>query len=196
MGRNLSIVVAILCFTVNAFAQTTSTPSTVTDIRDGQVYKTVQIGGKTWLAQNLNFISRNSWCYMNVEQNCKKYGRAYSWFAAMNGQNREKSQGICLNGWHVPSIDEWNLVLTQFKKSKDLFVGGVSGFNMQMAGCRFSNASFDFENKAATFWTSTSDSSNTEFATSIYGYSDQKSVPLKSYQSGKTYGLYLRCVKN
>jgi len=133
---------------------------------------------------------------MNVDQNCKKYGRAYSWFAVMNGQNREKSQGICLAGWHVPSIDEWNLIFTQFKKSKELFVGGVSGFDMQMAGCRFANASFDFENKAATFWTSSSDSSNTDFATSIYGYSDQKSVPLKSYQSGKSYGLYLRCVKN
>lgn len=187
---------ALLFSSASMFAQSASYATTVTDSRDGQVYKTVVIAGKTWMAQNLNYFSRNSWCYMNIDQNCKKYGRTYSWFAVMNGQNREKSQGICISGWHVPSSDEWNLLVNQYKKSKDLFVGGTSGFDMLFAGCRFSNASFDFENKAASFWTSTSDSTSNEFATSFYGYSDQKAASLKSYQSGKMYGLYVRCVKN
>lgn len=194
MSRIISIFVAILCFSANVNSQTTT--ATITDKRDGQVYRTVVVGGKTWMAQNLNFVSRNSWCYMNVDQNCKKYGRLYSWFAVMNGQNKEKSQGVCMSGWHVPSVDDWTSITNQFKKSKDLYLGGSSHFDVLMAGCRFSNASFDFEQKAATFWTSTSDSVNTEFATSFYGYSDQKATPLKAYQSGKSYGLSLRCVKD
>ena len=194
MNRIILLIAGIICLSANANSQSTS--ATVTDTRDGQVYKTLVVGEKTWLAQNLNFFSRNSWCYMNIDQNCKKYGRIYSWSAVMNGRNSEKAQGICMAGWHVPSVDEWNLLNTTYKKSKDLSVGAQSGFDMLFAGCRFSNASFDFENKAATFWTSTSDSVNTDFATSFYGYSDQKTAALKSYQSAKSYGLYLRCVKN
>jgi uncharacterized protein (TIGR02145 family) len=194
MKRKVSIVAAIISFSALCNAQMKI--GSVTDSRDNKVYKTIQLAGKEWLASNLDYVSRNSWCYFNVEQNCSKYGRTYSWLAVMNGQNHEKSQGICMKGWHVPSVDEWNLIINQYKKSKELAVGGTSGFNMLYAGCRFSNASFDFENKAATYWTSSSDTSNNEFATSIYGYIDQKAAPLKSYQTGKTYGLYVRCVKN
>jgi|ERR1035437_7076676 uncharacterized protein (TIGR02145 family) len=194
MQRKLAIVLAIISLSTMSNAQIKT--ATVTDSRDNKVYKTIELAGKVWMDVNLDYVSRNSWCFLNIEQNCVKYGRTYSWFAVMNGQNHEKTQGICMSGWHVPSIDEWNLIINQYKKSKDLSIGGVSGFNMPYAGCRFSNASFDFENKAATYWTSTSDTSNSEFATSIYGYSDQKNSPLKSYQSGKSYGLYVRCVKN
>ena len=194
MKRIFTIFSLVMCLSIVVNAQSKS--ATVTDTRDEQVYKTIEIDGKTWLAQNLNFLSRNSWCYINKDENCKKYGRMYSWFSAMNGQSRVKSQGVCLKGWHIPSVDEWNSLITKYSKSKDLFVGGSSSFEMALAGCRFSNASFDFENKAAAYWTSTSDSSNADFATSMYGYSDQKSSPLKSYQTGKTYGLYLRCVKD
>ena len=58
MSRIISIFVAILCFSANVNSQTTT--ATITDKRDGQVYRTVVVGGKTWMAQNLNFVSRNS----------------------------------------------------------------------------------------------------------------------------------------
>ena len=193
MVRNIFFLVVFLCFSFGLNAQTTAT---VTDTRDGQIYQTIEIGNKTWMAQNLNFYSRGSWCFRGEDAKCKQYGRLYSWNSLMNGQSREKSQGLCRSGWHVPSNDEWDLLLQVYKKSKDLFIGGTSGFNILMAGCRFSNGKFDFENKAATFWSSSVDSSNTQYAYSYYGYADQKTKPLSVFSTEKMYGQYIRCVKN
>ena len=38
------------------------------DIRDGQSYKTVQIGDQVWMAENLNFYSKGSLIYGLTQQ--------------------------------------------------------------------------------------------------------------------------------
>ncbi len=103
-----------------------------TDERDGQTYKTVTIGTQTWMAQNLNYAytgvpfdngyytsDSTSWCYDNAPANCAKYGRLYTWAAAMDsvgewstngkgcGYGKTCSptypvRGICPKGWHLP----------------------------------------------------------------------------------------------
>ena len=105
------------------------------DVRDGQTYKTVRIGDQTWMAQNLNYESENSRCYKDDVCNCTKYGRLYTWGMAMDsagtwstngkgcGYNKTCSptypvRGICPEGWHLPSWEEWETLLTT--------VGGLS----------------------------------------------------------------------
>ena len=115
---------------------------TLTDTRDGKTYKTVTIGDQTWMAENLNYAytgvrysyrgwgsDSTSWCYDNDPANCAKYGRLYTWAAAMDsvgtwstngkgcGEDSTCSptgtiRGICPEGWHLPDTTEWKTLFT------------------------------------------------------------------------------------
>jgi uncharacterized protein (TIGR02145 family) len=82
---------------------------TLEDSRDGKTYKTVKIGNQTWMAENLDYQTTNSWCYNNADSNCVKYGRLYTWDAAITA---------CPRGWHLPTSQEWDTLMTA--------VGGTS----------------------------------------------------------------------
>lgn len=96
---------------------------TITDI-DGNTYNTVQIGEQCWMKENLNTTHDangnliNRYCYNDSTHWCELYGGLYKWNAVMNGATSSNSnpsgvQGICPNGWHVPSEAEWT-ELTDF----------------------------------------------------------------------------------
>ena len=122
---------------------------TLTDSRDGQTYRTVKIGDQVWMAENLNYAytgvpyrfyeeyfdetytsDSTSWCYDNDPANCAKYGRLYTWAAAMDSVGEWSTngkgcgyygkicsptypvRGVCPKGWHLPSYDEWDALST------------------------------------------------------------------------------------
>jgi len=69
-----------------------------TDSRDGQKYRAVSLGNKTWMAQNLNYRTDKSDCYGDDISNCEKYGRRYDWDIA---------KVACPSGWSLPSRQDW-----------------------------------------------------------------------------------------
>ena len=107
--------------------------TTMTDSRDNKVYNIVQIGTQCWFKQNLDYgtyvtastgqrgAGTQKYCYLNNSLNCNKYGGFYEWAELMTGSSgcngiaacppcNSAVQGICPEGWHIPSHYEWTLL--------------------------------------------------------------------------------------
>ena len=98
-NRWLMVAVGLVVFSVAICWADRPNIGSFTDARDGRTYRTVVIGGKTWMAENLNFgIADSSWCYNNEPANCEKYGRLYTWDAAMSA---------CPAGWRLFDLTDW-----------------------------------------------------------------------------------------
>ena len=90
------------------------------DPRDGKEYKfEVSPTGQLWMSENLNYSRNNTlgYCYgvdidgANPHQDASGcdngYGRIYEWSVAMDNNS---SQGLCPDGWHIPTADEWSSI--------------------------------------------------------------------------------------
>ena len=134
--------VITLQFEISPAGQPCPGMATFMDI-DSNVYNTVQIGNQCWMRENLrttryanggvipfstyasaSSASTASYRYApdENESNVSTYGYLYNWRAVMNGASSSNAnpsgvQGVCPNGWHVPSDAEWaqllNHVLSQ-----------------------------------------------------------------------------------
>lgn len=71
------------------------------DLRDKLVYGAQKIGDNIWMTQNLNYDMDGSY-RPNTNQYSAKYGRYYTWNAAM---------AACPSGWHLPSVNEFKKLI-------------------------------------------------------------------------------------
>ena len=124
-------------FTRDSFKNPDIDYQTMTDERDGHVYRIVTVGtgdsAMTWMAENLNFsenttdsalainLKSQTSCPFGKDEGCDILGRFYTWTAATNisaGYQDSVSaakkvvsirnhQGVCPSGWHLPTIDEF-----------------------------------------------------------------------------------------
>ena len=166
---------------------------TLTDKRDGKKYKTVIIGERTWMAENLNYEANGSVCYNNKPENCDKYGRLYDWNTAKES---------CPSGWHLPSEEEWTI---------DGYVGGDAGkklksksgwnndgngtdkfgFSALPGGYGDSGGNFGLVGDRGTWWSSMGD--HASYADRFYMRYDYNGVYGGS--NNKSYLYSVRCVQ-
>ena len=135
-----------------------------TDSRDDQKYKTVTIGEQVWMAQNLNYECKKSYCYNNSFDGCDRFGRFYDWSTAQN---------VCPKGWHLPGKKEWNELFAEVGGAKNAGLvlradsvwrrenrgSDAYGFFALPAGFRdysgmYSGGASSYNDEYAFFWTS------------------------------------------
>jgi uncharacterized protein (TIGR02145 family) len=188
---------------------------------EGQQYNTVQIGTQCWMAENLNVGTKvntaydqfnnnivEKYCYNNSDDSCGIYGGLYQWPEMMQYVSDSGAQGICPNGWHIPTNSEWNILedyIPEPNIGKKLQAEGnpcindgceylgESGFDALLGGLRYYNGSSLGIREAGDFWTSSESNS---------GYPYTYKEVHKTYPYVNTQAIYgsrgfsVRCLKD
>ncbi|MBR5983285.1 MAG: fibronectin type III domain-containing protein [Bacteroidales bacterium] len=202
------------------------------DDRDNTDYYTIQIGEQTWMAENLRYVGNEVslgttasdtepyYYYPNGDEaNVETYGYLYNWPGAMKGEessdkNPSGVQGICPNGWHLPSDAEWTQ-LTDYLDNADnagaMLAGsvdlwesgtltnstyfGTSGFGALPVG-GFNNVDEYLEfYYGTTFWSATENDSELYPAAYERGIIFHNTSLSRSINTSKKAGISVRCLK-
>lgn len=216
--NNFAVVIPGADYSASGLGTVTFVDNTTTI--GGRVYRTVTIGGVTWLAENLDYKfsgcgigggstnKPNAWYYNNDEatygiDGVRKCGLLYNWHAVkLLNDNRSD----LIPGWHVPTNDEWTALAnavggtrvagTRLKAANVDWAtswGGTDdyGFEALPAGDCNDGSSFSNVGSLAYFWTSTESSSSAV----QYMYFGTESSMGSTVQY-KRYGYSVRLVKD
>lgn len=194
-----------------------SSNAVVKDI-DGNIYKTIKIGNQWWMAENLKVThyrngdeipcltdddkwdnNNGAYCYYNNDSsNIRKNGMLYNWFAVND------SRKIAPKGWHIPSDEEWQVIVDYL--GGDTLAGGKmksigtiegdlneNGFSALPGGYRYNHGTFDGIGTNSYFWSSTESSGGNAWYRYLY-YGN--SVVYRDDSGWKQGGYSVRCVKD
>ena len=181
----------------------------IKDSRDGRYYKTLVLDEQMWIAENLRYVPENtkiqSWCLSEKDGECDEFGRYY------HGNAVAANPGICPEGFHVPSMSEFQKLIKYeekslisvdgWKKNQYSFEGdnatgmsfipsGVRGYDDGL-GAGWETGVFSWVDASAFAWTSTSDHFMGYYHFAIDNYSD---ISFAGKAAG--FGIPIRCVKN
>ncbi len=196
MKAFISYIIISIFISTSLFSQT----DTLVDTRNGNTYKTVQIGEQIWMAENLNFKTEKSYCYKNNQKNCETYGRLYQY---------EIATKVCPDGWHLPSDQEWmELEVTLGMAAADtakgntwrgtnqgtqLLEGGKTGFNAKLGGYRNPPSNYFLEGMHTFFWTSTPTKNGYRM---WYRQMIKGNPQILRHNQMQNWGMSVRCVKD
>ncbi|MBI5218141.1 MAG: hypothetical protein HY958_04345 [Bacteroidia bacterium] len=175
----------------NSKSQSKNETGTLKDIRDKKIYKTVKIGTQWWMAENLNYkTDKGSWCYNNEQTNCDKYGRLYDW---------ETAKTACPKGWHLPSKNEFDTLLTKTGGSgsmsyNQLIKNETSGFDALFGGWYTADSGNFFNIEASCYCWSSNKSFTDNNAWILYLFSNIKRADMGSFSKGN--GFSVRCLRD
>ena len=193
-----------------------------TVVYEGKTYHTSQIGTQCWLKENLdvgtmiygsnnqtNNGSIEKYCYNNNTANCEIYGGLYQWDEMMQYTTIQGTKGICPEGWHIPTDDEWTTLLdflggsteaggklkekgTTHWNSPNANATNSSGFTALPGGLWYSNGDFDDLGYYGYFWSSTEYYTDDALRQRLnYNYSN-----VYCNDRDKDYGFSVRCLQD
>jgi uncharacterized protein (TIGR02145 family) len=167
------------------------------------------------MAENLNYNATDSECYDDLDSNCEKWGRLYNWATAMalpsncntstcSNQIQSPHQGICPEGWHLPSSAEWTALedfavsyraATKLKattgwNSRDGFIEDANGTD-NYGFSALPSGSSDYGDYAQ-WWSATG--SNASQAS--YRSMNDNATGVFTHNGDKSYLLSVRCLKD
>jgi uncharacterized protein (TIGR02145 family) len=153
--------------------------------------------GKEWTTANLNVNASPSYCYDDVELNCRRYGRMYTW---------ESAQRVCRSlgdGWRLPTDDEWRRMTKRYggvsadsaDKGRAAFTalrsGGTSGFDAVLGGNR-SDGKYARLEAHGFYWTA---SDNDPGSAPYYNFGQNGQAVHRQPQGEKQMAISVRCVR-
>lgn len=208
-------------------------PGTPTVAYAGKTYNTVQIGNQCWLKENLSVGKMikgqydqtdnkivEKYCHIDIESNCDIFGGLYQWAEAVQYKDGASSttypnpafssfvQGICPDGWHIPTKSEFE-ILKAFVNNDNRALKAVgqgtgdgagtntSGFTALLTGDRYYDGHFWDHTKSTRYWSITHLNTTGLNTTHVYDmmlYWDRSSIDLLA--NAKTYGFPVRCLKD
>jgi uncharacterized protein (TIGR02145 family) len=194
--------------------------------QEGNIYRTIKIGTQTWMAENLkttkyrngesipNIMNNTQWANLttgalnsynnNIANDCP-YGKLYNWYAVND------NRGICPLGWHVPSLTEWNLLITNAGGSNQAMISlkssgsfywqspnningsNSTGFSALPSGLGFTNGGHQYINFDSLWWTSTVSGNNSYYVGMRNAVNPQS---IFSFPDNKNYAFCVRCIKD
>ena len=190
---------------------------------EGKSYSTVLIGNQCWFKENLDvgmMISASGnqyqedngitekFCYQDDVTNCSVYGGLYQWNEMMNYTTQEGNQGICPLGWHIPSDNDWNILIgylgevsvaggklkeagTLHWNSPNTGATNVSGFTALPGGDCDGGGGFLGQGIVARFWSSYGIDNWAYYRSLFYDRED-----VSRNNMGKVNSLSVRCIKD
>ncbi len=172
-----------------------------TDNRDGEVYKTIQIGDQVWMTENLNYTSDNGRAiFSNSSMLSDVFGKLYCWEIAIE---------VCPDGWHLPSEEEWETLadhlggediagskmkeISKYWNSLNEESSNESGFSALPGGYLEDpdDTSYPFMGEIGFFWSTKEKSGSSAW----FRYVKFDGNLLKAGNGDKKFGMSVRCLK-
>jgi uncharacterized protein (TIGR02145 family) len=185
----------------------------------------VKIGTQEWTKKNLDVttyrngdtipevndpnewakLTTGAWCYYdNDPKNDEIYGKLYNWYAVND------SRGLAPDGYHVPSLIEWDTLIDYLGgrfdaggkmkevgfnhwKSPNTEATNSSGFTGLPAGFRYKAESFNSIGNYCGWWSSSESHTEGAWHRNLYYYNGEAQNVFDYY---KTCGFSVRCIRD
>lgn len=168
---------------------------------NGNVYLIKILPDNTqWLATNLNIQIEDSWCYDDNPENCKQYGRLYTFDSAL------KACPFLGEEWRLPTNQEWEAMVQIYGGVRDrstddgkaafkaLIAGGESGFDILFGGNREADGkSYTRLNAHGFYWTATA---NADWTAWFYNLGANGKIVNRHGDGDRQEAVSVRCIRH